>query len=143
MESDYNGNATQEFPYWQPLLAIEIILNFAVIIPSTLFWNLTVFTAFIRSKLGNKPLTVLYSSLLLVLCGDKIVAAITTTTASPDVLRFWCILCWFFSIDNHLPERATATNHPREETMEQLQKDHPLRWSKLSSCNILVYSSTR
>ncbi len=86
--TDYNGNATQEFPYWQPLLAIEIILNFAVIIPSTLFWNLTVFTAFIRRKLGNKPLAVLYSSLLLVLCGDKIVVAIITTAASPDVLRF-------------------------------------------------------
>ena len=26
--------------------------------------------------------------------------------------------------------------------MEQLQKDHPLHWSKLSSCNILVYSFT-
>ncbi len=75
--SDYdNGSTTQEFPYWQPLIAIEIILNFAVILPSTLFWNLTVFTALIMSKLSNKPLTVLYSSLLLVLCMDKIVRAL-------------------------------------------------------------------
>ena len=89
--SDYdNDSTTQEFPYWQPLVAIEIILNFAVILPSTLFWNLTVFTALIRSKLSNKPLTVLYSSLLLMLCMDKIVVAITTTTASPNVLRY-CI----------------------------------------------------
>ncbi len=89
--SDYdNGSTTQEFPYWQPLIAIEIILNFAVILPSTLFWNLTVFTALIRSKLSNNPLTVLYSSLLLVLCVEKIVATIFTTTASPDALRF-CI----------------------------------------------------
>ena len=44
--------------------------------PSSLFWNLTVFTAFIKSKLSNNPLTVLYSSLLLVLCMDKIVATI-------------------------------------------------------------------
>ncbi len=89
--SDYdNGNATEEFPYWQPLIAIDIVLNFALILPSTLFWNLTVFTALIRSKLSNKPLTVLYSSLLLVLCMDKIVATIITATASPDALRF-CI----------------------------------------------------
>ncbi len=89
--SDYdNDSATQEFPYWQPLIAIEIILNFAVILPSTLFWNLTVFTALIKSKLSNMPLTVLYSSLLLVICMDKIVVAIATTTASPDVLKY-CI----------------------------------------------------
>ena len=89
--SDYNGSAIQEFPYWQPLIAIEIIINFAVLLPSTLFWNLTVFTALIKSKLSNKPLTVLYSSLLLVLCLDKIFQAMITATISPDMLRF-CIL---------------------------------------------------
>ena len=89
--SDYNGSAIhEEFPYWQPLIAIEIIIYFAVMLPSTLFWNLTVFTALIKSKLSNKPLTVLYSSLLLVLCMDKIVQAIYTATISPDILRF-CI----------------------------------------------------
>ncbi len=86
--SDYNGSAIQEFPYWQPLIAIEIIIHFAVMLPLTLFWNLTVFTALIKSKLSNKPLTVLYSSLLLVLCMDKIAQAITTATISPDMLRF-------------------------------------------------------
>ncbi len=86
---DYdNGSTTQEFPYWQPLLAIEIVLNYTVILPSTLFWNLTVFAALIRSKLSNNPLTVLYSSLLLVLCVDKIVAAIITATFSPHAIRF-------------------------------------------------------
>ena len=59
-------------------------------LPSTLFWNLTVFTALIKSKLSNKPLTVLYSSLLLVLCMDKIVQVIYTATISPDMLRY-CI----------------------------------------------------
>ncbi len=88
--SDYNGSVIQEFPYWQPLIAIDIILHFAVLLPSTLFWNLTVFTALIKTKLSNKPLTVLYSSLLLVLCLDKIVQAIVTPTISPDMLRF-CI----------------------------------------------------
>ena len=88
--SDYNGSAIQEFPYWQPLIAIDIIIHFAVMLPSTLFWNLTVFTALIKSKLSNKPLTVLYSSLLLVLCMDKIVQVIYTATISPDMLRF-CI----------------------------------------------------
>ncbi len=86
--SDYNGSAIQEFPYWQPLIAIEIIIHFAVLLPSTLFWNLTVFTALIKSKLSNKPLTVLYSSLLLVLCLDKIAEAIYTATISPDMLKF-------------------------------------------------------
>ncbi len=98
---DYNGSAAiQEFPYWQPLIAIEIIIYFAVLLPSTLFWNLTVFTALIKSKLSNKPLTVLYSSLLLVLCLDKIVQAIVTAIISPDMLRF-CIcdtLPFFFLV---------------------------------------------
>ena len=71
-------------------IPIDIILHFAVLIPSTLFWYLTVFTALIKIKLSNKPLTVLYSSLLLVLCLDKIVQAISTATISPDMLRF-CI----------------------------------------------------
>ena len=88
--SEYNGSAIQEFPYWQPLIAIDIIIHFAVLLPLTLFWNLTVFTALIKSKLSNKPLTVLYSSLLLVLCLDKIVQAIVTATISPNMLRF-CI----------------------------------------------------
>ena len=88
--SDYNGSAIQEFPYWQPLIAIDIIIHFAVLLPSTLFWNLTVFTALIKSKLSNKPLTVLYSSLLLVLCVDKIVQAIYTAIISPDMIKF-CI----------------------------------------------------
>ncbi len=88
--SDYNESAIQEFPYWQPLIAIDIIIHFAVLLPSTLFWNLTVFTALVKSKLSNKPLTVLYSSLLLVLCLDKIVQAIYTATISQDMLRF-CI----------------------------------------------------
>ncbi len=87
--SDYNGSAIQEFPYWQPLIAIEIFLHFAVMLPLTLFWNLTVFTALIKTKLSNKPLTVLYSSLLLVLCLDKIFQAMITATISPDMLRFY------------------------------------------------------
>ncbi len=88
--SDYNGSAIQEFPYWQPLIAMDIIIHFAVLLPSTLFWNLTVFTALIKSKLSNKPLTVLYSSLLLVLCMEKIAQAIYSAAISPDMLRF-CI----------------------------------------------------
>ncbi len=88
--SDYSGSAIQEFPYWQSLIAIEIIIHFAVLLPLTLFWNLTVFTALIKSKLSNKPLTVLYSSLLLVLCMEKIAQAIYSAAISPDMLRF-CI----------------------------------------------------
>ncbi len=88
--SDYNGSTIQEFPYWKPLIAIDVIIHFVVLLPSTLFWNLTVFTALIKSKLSNKPLTVLYSSLLLVLCMDKIVQAIYSATISPDMLKF-CI----------------------------------------------------
>ena len=83
-------DAIQEFPYWQPLVAIEIIIHFAVLLPLIIFWNLTVFIALIKSKLGNKPLTVLYSSLLLVLCLDKFAQAILTATISSSLLRF-CI----------------------------------------------------
>ncbi len=63
-------------------------------LPSTLFWNLTVFTALIKSKLSNKPLTVLYSSLLLVLCMDKIIQTTgiaTAITISPDMHKLFCI----------------------------------------------------
>ncbi len=88
--SHYNGSANQEFPYWKPLITIEIIIHYAVLLPLTIFWNLTVFKALIRSKLGNKPLAVLFYSLLLVLCMDKIGQAIITATNSPDMLRF-CI----------------------------------------------------
>ena len=45
-------------------------------------------------------------------------------------LFFHSILHCFFSTDNHLPELATATNHQREEIMEQLRKEHPLHRSK-------------
>ncbi len=104
---DYNGNVTQEFPYWQPLVAIDIILYLAVILPSTLFWNLTVFTAFIKSKLGNKPLTVLYSSLLLMLCVDKIGQCIITVTVSPDLLSCTCNII-AFSIANSFGAFSTV-----------------------------------
>ncbi len=48
--SDYNGSTIQEFPYWKPLIAIDVIIHFAVLLPSTLFWNLTVFTALSRAN---------------------------------------------------------------------------------------------
>ena len=146
-------DAIQEFPYWQPLVAIEIIIHFAVLLPLIIFWNLTVFIALIKSKLGNKPLTVLYSSLLLVLCLDKFAQAILTATISSSMLRFCicdilfslffqCILQCFFYTGDRFPELATATNHQREKTMEQLQNDHPLHRRKLSSRNVLVCSDT-
>ncbi len=31
--SDYNESAIQEFPYWQPLIAIDIIIHFEVMLP--------------------------------------------------------------------------------------------------------------
>ena len=113
--SDYNGSAIQEFPYCMATthIAIDIIIHFAVMLPSTLFWNLTVFTALIKSKLSNKPLTVLYSSLLLVLCMDKIAQAIATATISPDILRFCiCDITSSFSILSlHSPLLFCTANH--------------------------------
>ncbi len=114
-------------------------------LPLTLFENFTVFTALIKSKLSNKPLTVLYSSLLLVLCLEDF----STATISPDYVTFYilysnffhCILHSFFCTDNPLSELARTTNHQREETMEQLWKDHPHR-NMCSSWNVLEGSGT-
>ena len=53
-----------------------------------------------------------------------------------------CILHCFFCTDNRLPELVTATNRQREETMEQVRKDHLLHWSKFSGWNVLVHCAT-
>ncbi len=42
--SDYNGSATQEFPYWQPLIAIEIIIHFAVMLYHQFYSGISLFS---------------------------------------------------------------------------------------------------
>ncbi len=155
--SDYNGNSTQEFPYWQPLIAIDIILYLAVILPSTLFWNLSVFTALIKSKLGNMQASngALQFLVINALCGQDWSQyyngnCLTRYAQILHMQRYKlflnqslrCILHCFFCTDNRLPELVTATNRQREETMEQLRKDHLLHWSKFSGWNVLVHCAT-
>ncbi len=89
MDYSNSSNSTmEEFPYWQPVLTFNFFLDF--VLPLTLFWNVSVFVALIKSKLGNKPLTILYSSLMLILCVDKIAETILTAIIAPDLIRY-CI----------------------------------------------------
>ncbi len=92
----YNDSNSEEFLYWKPMLAIDILIHCIALPFVTLFWTITVFVTLIKTKLGNKPLTVLYCSFLLVLILDKIVASITTIIISPDMFRY-CI-CNDFAI---------------------------------------------
>ncbi len=78
----------EEFPYWQPVLTLHFLFYF--VLPLTLFWNVSVFVALIKSKLGNKPLTILYSSLMLILCVEKLAETLLTTIIVPDLIRY-CI----------------------------------------------------
>ncbi len=85
-----SNKSNEEFPYWKPLLAI-IFFVYCIVLPSTaLFWTGTVFLALIKTKLGNKPLTVLYSSFLWVLALNKIGLTITTIFIMPNILQY-CI----------------------------------------------------
>ncbi len=80
--------SNEEFPYWKPLLVIDLFV-YCIVLPSiTLFWTGTVFLALIKTKPGNKPLIVLYSSFLWVLALDKLVTTIVTIFITPDMLQY-------------------------------------------------------
>ncbi len=86
---DNSTNTTvNEFPYWQLAVALDSL--FYLVYPCALFWNITVFVALIKSKLGNKPLIVLYASVMLTTCIDKILEFIITLIIIPDLIRY-CI----------------------------------------------------
>ena len=81
-------NDTLEFPLWRPLLAISLSLFIGVLLPTTLFFNISLFVALVRSTMKHKPLLVLYGSLLLGLCVDKLMICVEESINSPSVFRY-------------------------------------------------------
>ncbi len=77
-----------EFPLWKPLTAINLLLFVGVLLPTTLLMNISVFIALIKSKVTYKPLLVLYGSLLLGVCLDKLIISVEQCANSPAAIRY-------------------------------------------------------
>ncbi len=91
------ANDTMEFPPWRPLTAVNLLLFIAVLLPITLIVNISVFIALIKSKVKCKPLLILFGSLLLGVCLDKLLICIDESVNSPSTIRYcycerWTIL---------------------------------------------------
>ena len=86
------GDQLLEFPLWKPILAINILLFLGLLAPSAIFFNISVFIALIKSKIKQKSMVVLYGSLLLGLCVDKLVICLSQIVITPAIIQF-CI-CW-------------------------------------------------
>ena len=82
----YNGSL--EFPLWRPLVSFNLSLFVGVLLPTTLFMNISVFVALLKSKINHKPLLVLYGSLLLGVCVDKILICVDQIVNSPSYMRY-------------------------------------------------------
>ena len=81
-------NDSLEFPLWRPLVAVKLSLYWGVLIPITLFFNISLFVALVRSTMKHKPLLVLYGSLLLGLCVDKLLACLDESVTSPSSIGY-------------------------------------------------------
>ncbi len=81
-------NGTVEFPLWRPFTAINFLLFIGVLLPITLITNISVFTALIKSKIRYKPLLVLFGSLLLGVCLDKLIIGIDQCANSVSTIRY-------------------------------------------------------
>lgn len=77
-----------ELPQWQPLVTINLLLHIGVLVPGTLFINISVFIALMKSKISNKPLKLLYGSVLLGLCVDKVLISLGVILSLPDQIRY-------------------------------------------------------
>ena len=81
-------NESLEFPLWRPLVAVKLSLLWGVLLPITLFFNISLFVALMRSTMKHKPLLVLYGSLLLGLCVDKLMACVDESVTSPSSIGY-------------------------------------------------------
>ena len=75
-ESAPQNDSILELPLWRPLVAVTLSLFWGVLLPITLFFNISLFVALIKSTTKHKPLMVLYGSLLLGLCVDKLLICV-------------------------------------------------------------------
>lgn len=88
--TNQTGEELVEFPLWAPIVAIDLILYLGILAPSSIFFNITVFVALIKSKIKQKPMLVLYGSLLLSLCVDKLLIFLFQVVTIESTIRY-CI----------------------------------------------------
>ena len=81
-------NDTVEFPHWAPLTAVNVIIFIGVLLPTTLIMNISVLVALIKSKIKYKPMLVLFGSLLIGVCIDKVIICVGQCVISPSAFRY-------------------------------------------------------
>ena len=69
-------------------MAVKLLLFWGVLLPITLFFNISLFVALLRSTMKHKPLLVLYGSLLLGLCVDKLMICVYESVVSPYTIGY-------------------------------------------------------
>ena len=69
-------------------MAVNLLLFWGVLLPITLFFNISLFVALLRSTMKHKPLLVLYGSLLLGLCVDKLMICVHESVISPSNIGY-------------------------------------------------------
>ena len=87
-------NDSLEFPLWMPLTAVNLILFIGVLLPTTLLMNISVLAALIKSKVKHKPLLVLFGSLLVGVCIDKLLVCVDQCVNSPATIRYCHCTTW-------------------------------------------------
>ncbi len=79
---------TVEFPPWRVLTAVNIFLFVGVLLPTTLVMNISVLIALVKSKVKYKPLLVLFGSLLISVCIEKLIVCVGQCIISPNAFRY-------------------------------------------------------
>ena len=96
MYSSNAMNATDaiEFPLWIPLTTVNLFLFIGVLLPTTILMNVSVLVALIKSKVKHKPLLVLFGSLLIGVCIDKLFVCVDQCVNSPASIRYCHCTRW-------------------------------------------------
>ncbi len=96
MYSSNAMNATDaiEFPLWIPLTTVNLFLFIGVLLPTTILMNVSVLVALIKSKVKHKPLLVLFGSLLIGVCIDKLFICVDQCVNSPASIRYCHCTRW-------------------------------------------------
>ena len=83
-----NSTDAIEFPLWIPLTTVNLFLFIGVLLPTTILMNVSVLVALIKSKVKHKPLLVLFGSLLIGVCIDKLFICVDQCVNSPASIRY-------------------------------------------------------
>ncbi len=81
-------NGTVEFPPWRQLTAVNILLYVGVLLPTTLVMNISVLIALMKSKVKYKSLLILFGSLLITVCIEKLILCVGQCVLSPNAFRY-------------------------------------------------------